>query len=199
MLIHLSLIIAAYIVGSILSAVLVCRLFGFPDPRLYGSKNPGVTNVLRLYGMKAAVITLICDISKGILPVICGTLFNVSDMVLAAISLATFLGHLYPLFPNSKGGKGVATLIGILFANSWLLGLAFISTWVLTAVIFRYSSLSALVAAVMMPVYSMVLLSSPWFLASSIIIAVALFWRHRANIKKLFLGTENKLTFKIKK
>lgn len=198
MLLHISLIILAYVFGSILSAVFVCRLFGLLDPRLQGSKNPGVTNVLRLYGMKMAVLTLIGDISKGILPVIIGQLCNVSDLVLAAISLATFCGHLYPLFGNFKGGKGVATLIGILFANSWYLGVAFIITWLLIALIFRYSSLAALLATAMLPIYSMFLSDSSWLIISIICMGVLLFWKHRLNIKDLFYGREKKLAFRTK-
>ena len=189
----ISLVILAYLLGSVSSAVVVCKLSGLDDPRTQGSNNPGATNVLRLYGKKAAIPTLAGDVLKGVIPVIVGKLLNAPDMILACIGLAAFTGHLFPVFFNFKGGKGVATLIGVLFGTYWLLGLAFIGTWLLIAVIFRYSSLAGLTAATTAPIYTAFLLDSPWFIASNMLMAILLFWRHTPNIKKLISGKENKI------
>ena len=156
------LIALAYLIGSVSSAVIVCKLLQLEDPRTQGSRNPGATNVLRLFGKKAAIPTLIGDMLKGAVPVVIGHSLNSPDMVLACIGLAAFSGHLFPVFFNFKGGKGVATLIGVLLGTYWILGLAFIGTWLLMAVIFRYSSLSGLTAAAMTPVYIALLLESSW-------------------------------------
>ena len=189
----ISLVILAYLLGSVSSAVVVCKLSGLDDPRTQGSNNPGATNVLRLYGKKAAIPTLAGDVLKGVIPVIVGKLLNAPDMILACIGLAAFTGHLYPVFFNFKGGKGVATLIGVLFGTYWLLGLAFMGTWLLMAVIFRYSSLAGLTAATTAPIYTAFLLDSPWFIASNMLMAILLFWRHISNIKKLISGEEDKI------
>ncbi len=189
----ISLVILAYLLGSVSSAVVVCKLSGLDDPRTQGSNNPGATNVLRLYGKKAAIPTLAGDVLKGVIPVIVGKLLNAPDMILACIGLAAFTGHLYPVFFKFKGGKGVATLIGVLFGTYWLLGLAFMGTWLLMAVIFRYSSLAGLTAATTAPIYTAFLLDSPWFIASTTLMAILLFWRHTSNIKKLISGEEDKI------
>ena len=189
----ISLVVLAYLLGSVSSAVVVCKLLGLEDPRTLGSNNPGATNVLRLYGKKAAIPTLAGDVLKGVIPVIVGKLLNAPDMILACIGLAAFTGHLYPVFFNFKGGKGVATLIGVLFGTYWLLGLAFMGTWLLMAVIFRYSSLAGLTAATTAPIYTAFLLDSPWFIASNMLMAILLFWRHISNIKKLISGEEDKI------
>jgi len=189
----ISLVILAYLLGSVSSAVVVCKLSGLDDPRTQGSNNPGATNVLRLYGKKAAIPTLAGDVLKGVIPVIVGKLLNAPDMILACIGLAAFTGHLFPVFFKFKGGKGVATLIGVLFGTYWLLGLAFMGTWLLLAVIFRYSSLAGLTAATTAPIYTAFLLDSPWFIASTLLMAILLFWRHTSNIKKLISGEEDKI------
>ncbi len=189
----ISLVILAYLLGSVSSDVVVCKLSGLDDPRTQGSNNPGATNVLRLYGKKAAIPTLAGDVLKGVIPVIVGKLLNAPDMILACIGLAAFTGHLYPVFFKFKGGKGVATLIGVLFGTYWLLGLAFMGTWLLMAVIFRYSSLAGLTAATTAPIYTAFLLDSPWFIASNMLMAILLFWRHTPNIKKLLNGKEDKI------
>lgn len=198
MLIDISLIILAYLLGSISSAVIVCKILQLEDPRNQGSKNPGATNMLRLYGKKAAIPTLLGDVLKGVIPVLIGYALNVSDMILAYIGLAAFTGHLYPLFFKFKGGKGVATFIGVLFGTYWALGLAFIGIWLLTATIFRYSSLSALTATALTPVCTAILMSSHaeaswWFITSTSLMAILLFWRHTSNIKNLLSGKENKI------
>ena len=196
MLIDISLIILAYLIGSISSAVVVCKLMQLEDPRTQGSNNPGATNVLRLYGKKAAIPTLAGDVLKGGVPVLIGQALNAPDMILAGIGLAAFTGHLFPVFFNFHGGKGVATLIGVLFGTCWILGLAFMATWLLMAFVFRYSSLAGLTAAATAPIYTIFVLDSPWFIASNMLMAILLFWRHTSNIKKLINGQEDKLGVK---
>jgi glycerol-3-phosphate acyltransferase PlsY len=185
--------IVAYLLGSIASAILVCKLFGLSDPRAGGSGNPGATNVMRLHGKKAAILTLAGDVLKGVIPVLFAKALNSTDLVIALCGLAAFFGHLFPVFFNFKGGKGVATLIGVLFATHWLLGFAYIGTWGITALLFRYSSLSALVAAVLTPVYSWLILQNISFTLCHVAMVSILVWRHRSNIKSLIAGTESKI------
>ena len=190
------LIIMAYLLGSIASAIVVCRLFGLSDPRSEGSGNPGATNVIRLHGKKAAILTLAGDLLKGVIPVLLAKVLNSSELVIALCGLAAFFGHLFPVFFNFKGGKGVATLIGVLFATHWLLGLAYVATWGITALLFRYSSLSALVAATLTPVYSWLILQNMGFTLCHVVMISILIWRHRSNIQNLIAGTENKIGHK---
>ncbi|MCH8079256.1 MAG: glycerol-3-phosphate 1-O-acyltransferase PlsY [Proteobacteria bacterium] len=201
MLMDISLILLAYLLGSVSSAVIVCKLLQLEDPRTQGSKNPGATNVLRLYGKKAAIPTLVGDVLKGVVPVVIGHSLNSSDMILACIGLAAFSGHLFPVFFHFKGGKGVATFVGVLLGTYWVLGLAFMGTWLLMAAIFRYSSLSGLTAAAMTPAYTALLLesslntsfNSEWLIFSTLLMAILLFWRHTSNIKNLLSGKEDKI------
>ncbi len=201
MLMDISLILLAYLLGSVSSAVIVCKLLRLEDPRTQGSKNPGATNVLRLYGKKAAIPTLVGDVLKGVVPVVIGHSLNSSDMILACIGLAAFSGHLFPVFFHFKGGKGVATFVGVLLGTYWVLGLAFMGTWLLMAAIFRYSSLSGLTAAAMTPAYTALLLesslntsfNSEWLIISTLLMAILLFWRHTSNIKNLLSGKEDKI------
>ncbi len=186
------LVVFAYLLGSIASAILICRLFGLSDPRSEGSGNPGATNVLRLHGKKTAILTLAGDVLKGVVPVLLAKVIGSSDLIVALCGLAAFFGHLFPLFFKFKGGKGVATLIGVLFATHWLLGLAYISSWTITALIFRYSSLSALIAAALTPLYSWFILQNMSFLICHSIMVIILIWRHRSNINNLIAGTEGK-------
>ncbi|MFK8068370.1 MAG: glycerol-3-phosphate 1-O-acyltransferase PlsY [Gammaproteobacteria bacterium] len=193
LIINFSLILLAYLFGSFSSAVVVCKIMGFPDPRENGSNNPGATNVLRLYGKQAAFITLTGDLLKGLLPVLIGKLFNVSDLVLALMGLAAFLGHLYPVFFGFKGGKGIATFIGVLYGFTWQLGVVFMITWGLMALLFKYSSLSALVAALVSILAAGVFLGSKAYLVVVLIMVIFIFYRHRSNIQNLIDGTEDKL------
>ena len=201
MLMDISLILLAYLLGSVSSAVIVCKLLQLEDPRTQGSKNPGATNVLRLYGKKAAIPTLVGDVLKGVVPVVIGHSLNSSDMILACIGLAAFSGHLFPVFFHFKGGKGVATFVGVLLGTYWVLGLAFMGTWLLMAAIFRYSSLSGLTAAAMTPAYTALLLesslntsfNSEWLIFSTLLMAILLFWRHTSNIKNLLSCKEDKI------
>ncbi len=193
MIISIGIILFAYLLGSIASAILICKLFGLSDPRAGGSGNPGATNVMRLHGKKAAILTLAGDVLKGVIPVLLAKLLGCPDSVVALTGLAAFLGHLFPVFFKFKGGKGVATLIGVLFATHWLLGLGYVATWLLVAFIFRYSSLSALLAAILTPLYSWLVLNNFYFLLSHIIMVSVLIWRHRSNIRKLIAGQEDKI------
>ena len=187
------LVIIAYLLGSIASAILICRLFGLSDPRAGGSGNPGATNVMRLHGKKAAILTLAGDVLKGVIPVLLAKALNSTELVIALCGLAAFFGHLFPIFFKFKGGKGVATLIGVLFATHWMLGLAYIATWGVTALLFRYSSLSALVAAALTPVYSWLILQNIGFTLCHVVMVSILIWRHSSNIQNLIAGTETKI------
>lgn len=193
MLISYLLVILGYLCGSVASAVIVCRLLGLTDPRTEGSRNPGATNVLRLHGKKAAALTLAGDVLKGLLPVLLARALEAPITIVALTGLAAFIGHLYPVFFGFRGGKGVATLIGVLFALHWLLGLGFCLTWLVMALLFRYSSLSALTAAMLTPIYT------AWILPNLLVVGVTsamtllLIWRHRSNIYNLTHGLEEKI------
>jgi glycerol-3-phosphate acyltransferase PlsY len=193
MLIYSALILFAYLFGSIASAIVVCKLMGLDDPRSHGSKNPGATNILRLHGKKAAALTLTGDVLKGIIPVLLARAIQTPDLIIALTGVSAFAGHLYPVFFGFRGGKGVATFVGVLLGTFWLLGLAFIGTWLIITFLFRYSSLAALVAATLTPVYTALLLTSPYYIVCNILMAGILFWRHSSNIKKLFAGVEDKI------
>lgn len=182
-----------YLLGSVSTAIITCKLMGLPDPRSQGSRNPGATNVLRLGGKKAAAITLFGDMLKGLLPVLIALSLGMSDAVIAACGLAAFLGHLYPLYYGFQGGKGVATLLGVLLGMHWLLGLSTIGVWLGMAFSFRYSSLSALVAATASPLLAWFITHSPVISASIALMAVLLIWRHRSNIRNLLAGREDKI------
>jgi len=183
----------AYLCGSLSSAVIICKIMRLEDPRLHGSKNPGATNVLRLHGKKAAILTLIGDVLKGLLPLLLAHALPVSDLVIALSALAAFLGHLYPVFFAFRGGKGIATFIGVLFGIYWPLGVAFIITWLVIALLFRYSSLAGLVATALMPVYAGFILPQTVYLSSIGTMVVFMFWRHRSNIRNLLAGREDKI------
>lgn len=185
--------IAAYLLGSISFAIVVSRLMQLPDPRSYGSHNPGATNVLRSGRKAAAVLTLLGDAGKGWLAVWLTAHYSGDAMLVAVAGLAAFLGHLFPVFHRFAGGKGVATAAGVLLGfNAWL-GIATVVTWVLIAFFFRYSSLAALIAAVFAPFYAGWLFGlQPVFFAVGAIGALIL-WRHRGNITRLLAGTEPRL------
>jgi glycerol-3-phosphate acyltransferase PlsY len=183
----------AYLFGSLSSAVITSRLMGLPDPRQEGSKNPGATNVLRLGGKKAAIITLLGDMLKGLLPLLLAKSLGAEPVVLAAVGLLAFIGHLYPVFFGFKGGKGVATAGGIFYGFSWPAGLLVMLTWLAVAYLSKYSSLSALSAAALAPVYIGLLVGSPELVAVAIVMGCLLFWRHQENIKRLLRGEESKI------
>lgn len=195
-------VIAAYLIGSLSFAVIVSRVMGLHDPRTYGSGNPGATNVLRSGSKPAAAITLLLDALKGLVPVVLvkvfGEQFGLGDNTVALVGLAAFLGHLYPVFFGFKGGKGVATALGVLLGISGWLGLATMLTWVIVAVFFRYSSLAALVASIFAPVYYVLCSGIVWnaeppITTAIVVMAILLVWRHRENIQRLMAGKESKL------
>lgn len=194
--------IAAYLIGSLSFAVIVSRLMGLKDPRTFGSKNPGATNVLRSGSKAAAIVTLLLDALKGLLPVLAvklwGKPYGMEEGTMALAGLGAFLGHLWPVFFKFKGGKGVATFIGVVFGISWILGLGTAATWLIIAFFFRYSSLASLVAAVFAPVYYLLGDRVAWYAEASIALALAamamlLGYRHRENITRLLKGTESRL------
>jgi glycerol-3-phosphate acyltransferase PlsY len=199
----LTLVVLAYLLGSLSFAVIVSKFMGLSDPRSYGSKNPGATNVLRSGNKKAAVLTLLFDAVKGWVPVAVllhfGAAYGLAEGVAAAAGLAAFLGHLYPIFFKFEGGKGVATALGVLMGVSPLLGLAVAITWLGIAWYFRYSSLAALLAAVLAPVYYAMAADGPlWDFNGAIfgmlcVMGILLVWRHRDNVNRLLAGTETKL------
>ena len=188
------LVIGAYLLGSISSAIIVCRLMGLPDPRTLGSNNPGATNVLRIGGKSAAAITLFGDWLKGLFPVLAGHLLDVTPLVLGVTGLAAFLGHLYPLFFGFKGGKGVATALGVQFGFSWMIGAAVAGIWLFVAFGLKISSLAALVAMALAPLVVWLFWPNPALVAIQTFITIILFWRHRTNIRDLLSGKEGKLT-----
>ena len=180
----------AYLIGSISSAIIICRLMGLPDPREQGSGNPGATNVMRIGGKKAAAITLLGDLLKGLIPVYSAGLLGLPVELLSIIGLAAFMGHLYPVFFKFEGGKGVATSIGVLLGFSWLLGFAFIATWLLIYKIGKISSLSALFASVLSPVCAWFITGDVYMVGASIVMMLFLLWRHKSNIQRLINGEE---------
>lgn len=190
-------ILTAYLIGSLSFAVIVSRAMGLPDPHSYGSGNPGATNVLRSGRKLAAVLTLLGDGGKGWLAVYLAQLnawhLGVGDEVIAAVALAVFIGHLFPLFFGFKGGKGVATAAGILFAVDWRIGAGTLATWMIIAFFFRYSSLAALVAAVFAPLFTLLVLGVNAYAIAVLVVALLLVWRHGANIRKLLDGTESRI------
>jgi len=186
-------VIAAYLLGSISFAMISSKLFDLPDPRSYGSGNPGATNVLRSGKKAAAVLTLIGDAAKGWLAVYLSITFELSDHQIALVALAVFLGHLFPVFLRFKGGKGVATALGVLSALNVWLGLGGLTTWLMIAMVFRLSSLAALVAAVVTPVYAVLLGLPREWVAASFVMSLLLIWRHKSNIQNLLAGKENRI------
>ncbi len=187
------LVLVAYLLGSLSSAIIVCRLAGLPDPRSGGSGNPGATNVLRLGGKKPAIITLAGDLLKGLLPVLLGHAFGLAPVLLALVGLAAFLGHLYPIFFRFEGGKGVATGLGVLIGLDWVVGLATVGTWLAVAFATRYSSLSALVATGLAPFWVAWRFGSPEPAVACAVMTALLFWRHAGNIRRLAAGEEPKI------
>jgi len=182
---------AAYLIGSISSAIIICRLMGLPDPREQGSGNPGATNVMRIGGKKAAAITLLGDSLKGLIPVYAANVLGLPLELVAATGLAAFMGHLYPVFFGFKGGKGVATSVGVLLGFSWLLGFAFMATWFLVYKLGKISSLSALVASTLSPVFAWFIVGDKAIVAASVVMTVFLLWRHKGNIQRLLAGEES--------
>ncbi|MEO7009315.1 MAG: glycerol-3-phosphate 1-O-acyltransferase PlsY [Caldimonas sp.] len=193
--------LAAYLVGSLSFAVIVSRAMGLKDPRTYGSHNPGATNVLRSGSKAAAVLTLLLDALKGYLPVVLvsvyGARWGLGSGTVALVGLAAFVGHLWPVFFRFRGGKGVATAAGVLLGiNPWL-GLATLLTWLIVVAFFRYSSLASIVSAVFAPFYQLLIWGGGPAAIAITVISLLLLWRHAANMRKLFQGTESRLGQKV--
>lgn len=193
MLLNISLVILAYLFGSLSAAVIVCKVMQLDDPRRHGSKNPGTTNVLRLHGKKVAAMTLAGDLMKGLIPVVLARLLEAPQLIVALSALAAFCGHIFPIFFRFKGGKGVATLVGVLLGMQWLLGAAFIISWLVIALLFRYSSLAGLLAATLVPIFAIFLQEPAYYIGSIVVMVIILFWRHRSNIRNLIAGKEDKI------
>ncbi len=190
LIILISLVIFAYLTGSVSAAIITCKVMGLPDPRTQGSNNPGATNVMRIGGKKPAAITLTGDMLKGLIPVLIARLFSGDELTLALVAVAAFLGHLYPLFFGFKGGKGVATSLGAIAGVSWPVALVMILTWLIMAYGFKISSMAALVASALSPFYFWCFSGSLTYMIMGTFIAILLIWRHRGNIKRLLEGTE---------
>ena len=196
------LLLTAYLLGSVSFAVVASWLFNLPDPRTYGSKNPGATNVLRSGKKVAAVLTLLGDAGKGWLAVMLAKYFSqtweLGSEAVAGVAIAVFLGHLFPIFLGFKGGKGVATSAGVLLGLNPLLGLLVIFTWILVAVLWRISSLSAMIAALLAPIYAFILFDSKINVWAITTISLLLLWRHKPNIINLVIGRETRIGEKSK-
>ncbi|MBX2883893.1 MAG: glycerol-3-phosphate 1-O-acyltransferase PlsY [Granulosicoccus sp.] len=190
--------ILGYLAGSVSSAIIVSKLMGLPDPRKSGSNNPGATNVLRLggkKGKKAAAITLLGDVLKGLIPVLIARMLTDNSLTIALVGLGAFLGHLYPVFFGFKGGKGVATAAGVFFGISSFVAILLVAIWLVAAFASNYSSLAALITAAVSPILVILFLGQLPFLLLAIGIAALLFWRHRENIGRLRKGEESKIGF----
>ena len=190
------LVILAYFIGSVSAAVITCKIMGKVDPRTVGSKNPGATNVLRHAGKKAAFFTLLGDLLKGLIPVAIGHLLNLDWYFLGLAGLAAFLGHLYPIYSGFKGGKGVATALGVYIGLQPIIGLVVVMTWLIAALIFNISSLSALIATLIAPFYFYWITNSLPLLILLIIMTAFIYWRHRTNIIEIINRTEDHIVEK---
>jgi len=190
---QLLIILFAYLVGSVSSGIIVSQIFNLPDPRTIGSKNPGATNVMRSGNKKAAIFTLLGDLLKAILVLAIAEYLGFNDLIIVCVALAVLIGHIYPIFYKFRGGKGVATAIGILIALNFKLALIVSSIWLLVFGIWRYSSLAAIVAAISAPIIAIFILrdQSLYCIAFTLITIIILF-KHQANIRKLLSGTELK-------
>ena len=191
LLLDVALIGGGYAVGSIATAILVARALGLGDPRQSGSGNPGATNILRIGGKKAALLTLLGDLIKGVIPIVAARLLGLEGWALAAVALATFLGHLYPVFFGFRGGKGVATALGILLALLPVLGLSILGLWILVFAVTRVSSMAALLAAIGAVPIVFAVSSATSMRVLVLVLVLLVLWRHRANIRRLLDGSEH--------
>ncbi len=192
------LILIAYLFGSLNSAIILCKALSLPDPREQGSGNPGATNVLRFGGKKLAASVLFFDILKGVIPVLIALIIGMEQALIAVVAFAAFIGHLYPLFFKFKGGKGVATAFGVLVTMNWMVGLSILLTWLVMALTFRLSSLSALTASLLAPLYAWLFIGDDITTLITLIMSALLLWRHRSNIRNLLAGKEPKIGSKKK-
>ena len=188
--------LAGYLIGSISTAIISCKLMGLQDPRQVGSNNPGATNVLRHGGKKAAIITLIGDMVKGAFPVAAVTLIEPAAAAIALTGLAAFLGHIYPVYYGFRGGKGVATYYGVLLGFNWVAGIAALLIWLLTAFLSRLSSLSALVSSLLAPLILWYTSGSAELTTAVGLMSLMLYWRHRSNMRNIIAGKEHRIGVK---
>jgi len=193
MFLSIILIIIAYLLGSIASAIIVCKIMGLEDPRTLGSGNPGATNVLRQGNKTAAILTLLFDLLKGTLAVLLAQFLTTETWVWASVAIAVVLGHLFPIFFNFKGGKGVATGFGVFLVLSWQVALLLLGTWLIIAAVFRYSSLAAVITAFFAPFYMFGLNGDMFILTATAFMSILLFWKHKQNMINLIEGKEQKI------
>lgn len=194
LIITLAMVIVAYLIGSISSAILVCKLLGLPDPRTFGSKNPGATNVLRISNIFTAGTVFLLDVLKGTIPVWGAYFLGVEPLYLGFIGVAACLGHMYPVFFDFKGGKGVATALGTLLPIGFTLGGLLIFTWLIVVKVTKYSSLAAIVTVLLAPLY--VLFLKPLYVYPTLMLSTLILFRHRSNMRRLVMGKERKITEK---
>jgi glycerol-3-phosphate acyltransferase PlsY len=184
----------AYLIGSLSTAIITCKIMGIKDPRTTGSNNPGATNVLRHGGKKAAIITLIGDMVKGLIPVLIVIQFQTDTLVIALTGLSALLGHIFPVYYGFKGGKGVATYYGVILGFNWLVGLIAVALWLVVAGLLKISSLSALVSIFLTPFILWYLSQSAELTAAVALMSLIVFWRHKTNIRSLLQGSEAKIS-----
>ena len=187
----ITMVIAAYLIGSISSAILLCRLFNLPDPRTNGSKNPGATNVLRMGNKILAVLVLVFDVLKGTIPVWSAYFLGIETNYLGFVAIAACLGHMFPVFFQFKGGKAVATALGVMLPIGWSLALLLIGTWGLVVKFTKYSSLAAIITVLLAPFYTWLI--KPAYVLPVMMISVLIIFRHKDNITRLLAGKENKI------
>lgn len=185
--------VLAYLIGSFSTAIITCKIMGIEDPRSTGSNNPGATNVLRHGGKKAAIITLIGDMLKGLIPVLIATQLQMENTVIALTALFALLGHVFPVYYGFKGGKGVATFYGTILAINWQVGLIVLLIWLLIAALLKISSLSALVSILSTPLVLWYFSHSVELTMACAIMSMIVFWRHKQNIRSLLQGSETKI------
>lgn len=191
--------VLAYLIGSISSAILIARVYTLTDPREVGSGNPGATNILRQGNKTAALLTLLGDVLKGVVPVLVARLLTADPVILALVGGAAFIGHVFPVFFRFHGGKGVATGLGVYLALSWPAGLSLVACWLLVAAAFRYSSLAAIVTAALSPLIAAYWLPHPAYIVMAVVVAAVLLWRHRGNLQRLVQGEEDKIRLSSKR
>ncbi len=187
------LIIISYIIGSVNSSIVFSKIYKLPDPREYGSKNPGATNILRSGNKILALTIVIFDILKGFLPVVIAYYFLKEDVYVQIIGVIAVIGHIYPIFYKFKGGKGVATSFGAILAFDFILGLICLMTWIITAFLFRYSALSAIVSFTFLPIYTWLSYENYTITSIYLILAIVVIYKHKTNIKNLLNNEETKI------
>ena len=186
-------IVIMYLIGSISSSILIARLLNLPDPRGLGSGNPGATNMLRTGSKKAAVFTLVGDLLKSLIPLLIARYFGFELFALCLMGLAAIIGHMFPIYYQFRGGKGVATTVGVLLAINWHLALSWGVIWLITAMVTRFSSLAAIVATISLPIVANFLILPTYLLLTTVAIVVLVIWRHQSNIRNLLSGKEDKI------